>query len=72
MIDDKSAISKFDRAAATIVSIDILKSDEVHFLLFEDAVVAHLIAGLLLVELVFKHVNFIVQCLEFEEEGTCV
>lgn len=54
------------------MAIYILECSEVELLFLQDAIVTKLIPRLLVVELVFKHVNLVVQLLQLVEERALV
>ena len=65
IVNMKGIISDFNGSEAfdLAVAVNVLEGGEVKFFLLEDAIVAELISGLLLVELVLEYVDFPVKLL---------
>ena len=74
VVNMKHAVTDLDRPNTLDIAmaIYILECSEVELLFLQDAIVTKLIPRLLVVELVFKHVNLVVQLLQLVEERALV
>ena len=69
----QSVIADFDRSETfliTLVGIDLFESIKCHLLVTQDVIIVDLISWLFRVELVLKHADLFVECLQLVEEGT--